>query len=586
MLSLALFAASSHRGPARRSRPRSPSTVASCSPRGATSSRETTQPATAEAFFEADLGAKVSGHVSELKRRHRHARQGWPDTRADLGAGADPGAQCRGGRRRGAALGATTAPPSSRSTTRSRSARSPRRRTGSTPRSRARAKPTPRSSTPRSWRRSTASSRSRTIDPGDMVYQASSPKGKSEPLLRVAKVDVIRVKTYVPGARLDVGRRRRRRDRDVRRAAWAGVHGAGRARRPACSIPRRARCSSRSICRTATALIRPGSTAKRASCSSGARTRSRCRPAPCASATAARTCSFCRRRHRAPQERRHRPRRRAVDRDHERPRRERPSRRACAADRPLRRRAGPRAGAVMRDAANSVERGARASRRTSCCSHSRSARLELAARRRRGDAPRSISARRSGSPTNATSTSRSTTSASQPPRLRSRKPVCSRCRRFASAATTTGTTAPSRKRAASIDDVDRVSQFTGVGAAVGVDVAAAIFEPLAARQNLDAVRASADVNRHRVLVDVATALPAAPAGPRRRARRRRGARARQRSRRAHEQLRAAPAKACVADAEMAAVQPLALAAAPARGTRERRSRHGDRRSPAASRRAA
>jgi RND family efflux transporter MFP subunit len=38
----------------------------------------------------------------------------------------------------------------------------------------------------------------RTIDPGDMVYQASSPKGSGQPLLRVAKLDVIRVKTYVP----------------------------------------------------------------------------------------------------------------------------------------------------------------------------------------------------------------------------------------------------------------------------------------------------------------------------------------------------------------------------------------------------
>jgi RND family efflux transporter MFP subunit len=38
----------------------------------------------------------------------------------------------------------------------------------------------------------------RTIDPGDMVYQASSPKGSGQPLLRVARLDVIRVKTYVP----------------------------------------------------------------------------------------------------------------------------------------------------------------------------------------------------------------------------------------------------------------------------------------------------------------------------------------------------------------------------------------------------
>jgi outer membrane protein TolC len=54
-----------------------------------------------------------------------------------------------------------------------------------------------------------------------------------------------------------------------------------------------------------------------------------------------------------------------------------------------------------------------------------------------------------------------------------------------------------------IDDVDRVSQFTGATASLGVDVANAVFAPLAARQNLDAVRASADANRHQVLVDVA-----------------------------------------------------------------------------------
>jgi len=55
-----------------------------------------------------------------------------------------------------------------------------------------------------------------------------------------------------------------------------------------------------------------------------------------------------------------------------------------------------------------------------------------------------------------------------------------------------------------IDDVDRVSRFTGATASLGVDIANAIFAPLAARQNRDAVRASADVNRHQVLVDVAS----------------------------------------------------------------------------------
>ena len=54
-------------------------------------------------------------------------------------------------------------------------------------------------------------------------------------------------------------------------------------------------------------------------------------------------------------------------------------------------------------------------------------------------------------------------------------------------------------------DADRASRFVGVGAGVGIDIADAIFQPLAARQSLEAVRASADANRHQVLVEVATA---------------------------------------------------------------------------------
>jgi RND family efflux transporter MFP subunit len=48
----------------------------------------------------------------------------------------------------------------------------------------------------------------RTIDPGDMVYEASSPKGGDQPLLRVARLDVIRVKTFLPeraAAWVDIG---------------------------------------------------------------------------------------------------------------------------------------------------------------------------------------------------------------------------------------------------------------------------------------------------------------------------------------------------------------------------------------------
>lgn len=56
-----------------------------------------------------------------------------------------------------------------------------------------------------------------------------------------------------------------------------------------------------------------------------------------------------------------------------------------------------------------------------------------------------------------------------------------------------------------VDDLDRASRFTGLNAATTVDLAAAIYTPLAARQSLEAVRASATANRHRVLVDVAAA---------------------------------------------------------------------------------
>jgi outer membrane protein TolC len=67
-------------------------------------------------------------------------------------------------------------------------------------------------------------------------------------------------------------------------------------------------------------------------------------------------------------------------------------------------------------------------------------------------------------------------------------------------------------------DSERVSRYRGFGAgpvgagdpraaglAVEVDLADAIFQPLVARQNRAAVQAASTVNRHRVLVDVATA---------------------------------------------------------------------------------
>jgi outer membrane protein TolC len=53
-------------------------------------------------------------------------------------------------------------------------------------------------------------------------------------------------------------------------------------------------------------------------------------------------------------------------------------------------------------------------------------------------------------------------------------------------------------------DVDRVSQFTGLDLGVGFSIADAVYAPLVARQNRDAVTAAATANRHVVLLDVAT----------------------------------------------------------------------------------
>src|SRR5689334_10418471 len=159
--------------------------------------RETTQPATAEAFFEADLGAKVSGHVSELnvdigtrvKAGQTLARISVPELVQARNAAAADVTALRSARERTAAL------VEHKSVTERALIESENRLDAALA------------------RQGEADAQLeytvikapfdgvvtlRTIDPGDMVYQASSPKGKAEPLLRVAKVDVIRVKTFVP----------------------------------------------------------------------------------------------------------------------------------------------------------------------------------------------------------------------------------------------------------------------------------------------------------------------------------------------------------------------------------------------------
>lgn len=156
-----------------------------------------TQPGAAEAFYEADLGAKVSGFVNELlvdvgarvKRGQVLARIAVPELQQARNAAAAEVEALRSAYERTAALVE-------------------------------RKSITERALTEAKGRLDTAIARQeeteaalgyatieapfdgivtlRTIDPGDMVYQANSPKGSAQPLLRVAKIDVIRVKTYVP----------------------------------------------------------------------------------------------------------------------------------------------------------------------------------------------------------------------------------------------------------------------------------------------------------------------------------------------------------------------------------------------------
>jgi RND family efflux transporter MFP subunit len=156
-----------------------------------------TQPGTAEAFYEADLAAKVSGFVSELN--------------VDIGARVAAGQ----------VLARIAVPEliQARNAARAKVAalQSEHERTAMLV---ARNSMTQRALDEAKGRLDTAVAEqaeieaqmqyaviqapfagivtSRTIDPGDMVYEASSPKGGDQPLLRVAKIDVIRVKTYVP----------------------------------------------------------------------------------------------------------------------------------------------------------------------------------------------------------------------------------------------------------------------------------------------------------------------------------------------------------------------------------------------------
>ena len=166
-----------------------------------------TQPGTAEAFYEADLGAKVSGYVSELL--------------VDIGARVTTGQVLARItvpemiQSRNAAIAEVAGLESEHERIAMLVERNSMTRAALTEaRSRLDTARARQAEIQAAMNYATIESpfdgivTSRTIDPGDMVYQASSPKGDDQPLLRVAKVDVIRVKIYLPereSAWIDVG---------------------------------------------------------------------------------------------------------------------------------------------------------------------------------------------------------------------------------------------------------------------------------------------------------------------------------------------------------------------------------------------
>jgi RND family efflux transporter MFP subunit len=155
------------------------------------------QPGTAEAFYEADLGAKVSGHVSELlvdvgarvRAGQVLARIAVPELIQARNAAAAEVAALRSAYERTAMLAERN---------------SVTQRALTEAKSRLDAAIAQQAETEAQMEYATIQApfdgivTARTIDPGDMVHEASSPKGGDQPLLRVAKLDVIRVKTYVP----------------------------------------------------------------------------------------------------------------------------------------------------------------------------------------------------------------------------------------------------------------------------------------------------------------------------------------------------------------------------------------------------
>ena len=193
----ALGALASHDSSAQASPPSQPVAVRVIQPSRRDLARDTVQPATAEAFFEADLGAKVSGYVSELrvdigarvKAGQTLARIAVPELiQARNAAAADVATQQSAYDR--------TAELAAHNSITQRAVAEAKGRLDTALARQAQAEAELEYTTIEAPFDGVVTLR--TIDLGDIVYQASSPKGKTEPLRRVARVDVIRVKTYVP----------------------------------------------------------------------------------------------------------------------------------------------------------------------------------------------------------------------------------------------------------------------------------------------------------------------------------------------------------------------------------------------------
>jgi RND family efflux transporter MFP subunit len=159
--------------------------------------RVSTQPATAEAFYEADLGAKVSGQVTELnvdigsrvQVGQVLARMAVPELIQARNAAAAQVRALRSAYERTAML-------AERDSVTQKTLTEAQSRLDTAVAEQAEAEAQMAYAAIEAPFAGIVTGR--TIDLGDMVYQASSPKGSGQPLLRVAKIDVIRVKTYVP----------------------------------------------------------------------------------------------------------------------------------------------------------------------------------------------------------------------------------------------------------------------------------------------------------------------------------------------------------------------------------------------------